>query len=509
MSTILQAFLILVPLYLVVKYVYRRFFSPLTKFPGPAFAACTKLYEAYHVLYKNDWLVNLEALHQQYGPVVRIGPHELHFNDHEFCLTHHKRADLAKCTSYYGLLNTLLGGLSSPHSHVERKSIIQPLFSGGTLSRFSATTLNSHLDSLHDRFLDIAGPGAKGYSSIVKPVNATHFLWAFTNDVMVSYLLDEDMGYLRDPDLTKVHDSLRAFSAIELATVLRTMPIARQAFDIFPSLRTFSPLGWLDALVMEHLGPLMKNQKDPEGHHEKDRGSVLARLFNQLGNDQQIVTQESAQALFIGNESLLSNLTFLLHNMMQNPECIQKLRAELDTLDVGTYGHRIWRDPRVVRLPYLDALCRESTRLSSPGWHRQPRMAPEPIEYRGTVIPPKTSMSFTLHMLEHDANLYPEPNSFKPDRWLGNSDEAQKARASSVTFGTGTRTCLGQFIARQVLRKTLACLVYNFNFSFAPEGEDEEAAQKAGEFKYLTTYPRKGYEGFLHVRLTPRFQNVC
>lgn len=49
------------------RYTYRAFFSPLAKFPGPRIAGATKLYEAYHVLIKNDWLENLERLHKRYG----------------------------------------------------------------------------------------------------------------------------------------------------------------------------------------------------------------------------------------------------------------------------------------------------------------------------------------------------------------------------------------------------------------------------------------------------------
>jgi hypothetical protein len=173
--------------------------------------------------------------------VVRIGPGELHFNDHEFCLAHHRRADLKKCTNYYGLLGTLLGGLSSPHLHAERKSIIQPLFNGSTLSQFSSTTMNAYIQSLCDRLSSAAG--ASGGRD---PVNITHYLFAYTSDVMVSYLVNEDMQYISSPGPQRVHDSLRAFSAIDLATMLRSMPPVKNMFDLFPALRKNSPLGWLD-----------------------------------------------------------------------------------------------------------------------------------------------------------------------------------------------------------------------------------------------------------------------
>ena len=53
--------------FVVCKSLYRRFLHPLAKFPGPTFPAVTRLFEAYHVLIKNDWLENLQDLHRQYG----------------------------------------------------------------------------------------------------------------------------------------------------------------------------------------------------------------------------------------------------------------------------------------------------------------------------------------------------------------------------------------------------------------------------------------------------------
>ncbi|KAI2469580.1 cytochrome P450 [Annulohypoxylon bovei var. microspora] len=487
------ALLSFVSLFVIIRVFYRLFLSPLSKFPGPKLAAASTLYEAYHVLVKNDWLENLRNLHEIHGPVVRLGPNELHFSDHEACLQHHNRADLRKCDNYYGLLNTLLGGLALPQAHSERKFMIQPLFTGSNLASFSGTEMNAQLETLHGKLTS--------FSDMKTSTNLTHVLWAYTNDIMTSYIFGEDLGFLNSPDLIAMHDSTRAFSAIDLATVLRSMPPIKKAFDILPSLRKVSPLGWLDALSSSYLERITKG--DALGPPEKGHKNVLSQLWRQIGNEQ-IVIEETAQAIFIGNESLMSNLTFLLHNMIQNPDCVTKLRAEIDrSLDVGTYGYQIWRDPKLLQLPYLDALCRESTRLSSPAWHRQPRQTSEPVTYNETVIPPMTSLSFTLHLLERDPVLYPDPETFKPDRWLGFGPDARKLRNNSVTFGTGTRTCLGQFIARHVLRKTLVAILYNFNISLWDEEID-----KAEGYRYLDTYPKKGHEGYLRVKLTPRFAEI-
>ncbi|TID01688.1 Trichodiene oxygenase [Colletotrichum higginsianum] len=472
-------------IYLVAKYIWRAFLCPLANFPGPRMAGITKLYEAYHVLIKNDWLENLISLHVQYGPVVRIGPNELHFIDHKFSLEHHKRPDLLKCDNYYGILNKLLGGLVSPSDHSKRAASMRPIFSGQTFAEF-APTMDKHIESLHSRLTDAAAD--------TEAVNLTHFLWAYTNDVMLSYVTEQDNGWLKNYDLGAVHDTTRAFSAIDLATIFRCMPPLKMMLDVFPAIRSYSPLGWLDELVASHLRPIVKSW-DGENSHQ----GILSRIFSEIGNETCAV-QESSQAIFIGNESLLSNLTFVVHHLVKNPECVKKIRAELDTLDIGTYGHRVWRDQKISGLKYLDAVCKESTRLSSPGWHRQPRQSQTPVDYHGTIIPAMTSLSFTLHLLEHDPELFPEPDTFKPERWLGYSEESKAARSHSVTFGTGTRTCLGQHIANKVLRKTVAFLVYNFNITLWNEKLDRTEG-----YRYLSTYPKKGHEGYMRVRLNPRF----
>jgi hypothetical protein len=55
----------------LVVSVYRLFFSPLAKFPGPKLAAATGLYETYFNLVKNGkYVFEIERLHKVYGAFV-------------------------------------------------------------------------------------------------------------------------------------------------------------------------------------------------------------------------------------------------------------------------------------------------------------------------------------------------------------------------------------------------------------------------------------------------------
>lgn len=93
-------------LYFIGLGVYRLFFSPLAKFPGPKLAALTFWVEFYHdVVRRGQYTFEIVKMHEKYGecietdalrtqkwlfntfslgPIVRITPDELHINDPDY-----------------------------------------------------------------------------------------------------------------------------------------------------------------------------------------------------------------------------------------------------------------------------------------------------------------------------------------------------------------------------------------------------------------------------------------
>lgn len=73
-------------LYLVAGSVYRLYFHRTSHIPGPKLAALTYLYQAYYDLfpYTGQWIFEQVRLHSVYGPIVRVGPDEVHIDDPEF-----------------------------------------------------------------------------------------------------------------------------------------------------------------------------------------------------------------------------------------------------------------------------------------------------------------------------------------------------------------------------------------------------------------------------------------
>lgn len=72
-------------IYILFVAVYRLHFSPIAQIPGPRIAALTSLYEFYHdCIHLGQFYYQIQKLHEQYGPIVRIGPNEVHIKDPDF-----------------------------------------------------------------------------------------------------------------------------------------------------------------------------------------------------------------------------------------------------------------------------------------------------------------------------------------------------------------------------------------------------------------------------------------
>lgn len=84
-SSLISYLVLLCVSYKVIQYTQRLFFHPLSKFPGPKICAASRLYEWYWDSYQHGRLwTQLPALHEKYGPIIRMGPDELHIQDPEY-----------------------------------------------------------------------------------------------------------------------------------------------------------------------------------------------------------------------------------------------------------------------------------------------------------------------------------------------------------------------------------------------------------------------------------------
>jgi Cytochrome P450 len=126
--------------YTLYPVIYRLYLSPVSSIPGPKLAAVTYFYEIYYDIVKNGTMFKrLQILHEQYGPIIRIYPHEVHVNDPDFFDTIYSSERRDKSEYHTRTTPNRLSafGTTDHDLHRRRPAALNPFFSKGQIRKFS------------------------------------------------------------------------------------------------------------------------------------------------------------------------------------------------------------------------------------------------------------------------------------------------------------------------------------------------------------------------------------
>jgi cytochrome P450 len=132
---------------------------------------------------------------------------------------------------------------------------------------------------------------------------------------------------------------------------------------------------------------------------------------------------------------------------------------------------------------YLDAVVKEALRIRPviPGVGRVVRG--EPFRLNGYEIPPGVEINPSIRVIHRRADLYPEPEAFRPERFLG---EDAPDTYTWLPFGGGTRRCLGASFALMEMRVVLSRVLERTQLAAA----DPRVAK--AQFRGITIAPKGG-----------------
>lgn len=158
-----------------------------------------------------------------------------------------------------------------------------------------------------------------------------------------------------------------------------------------------------------------------------------------LSNEQ--VRDEVLTMLAAGTQTTATTVAWALHTMSIRDDIQDRASAEIHEV----LGGRAMTFEDIERLDYLRRLLTETLRLYPPAWLLSRRATVE-VTLDGHVLPPGASIFFSPYAVHHDPSIFPDPDSFDPDRWL--PEPARKIpRPAFIPFGAGTRQCLGEGFA--------------------------------------------------------------
>lgn len=71
------------------------------------------------------------------------------------------------------------------------------------------------------------------------------------------------------------------------------------------------------------------------------------------------------------------------------------------------------------------------------------RTSNEAIRYQDWIIPPGTTISVMNYIVHTDEKIFPNPLEWRPERWIEAEQKGIKLDKYLVSFGKGTRQCIG------------------------------------------------------------------
>lgn len=215
----------------------------------------------------------------------------------------------------------------------------------------------------------------------------------------------------------------------------------------------------------------------------QDRGDLLSMLL--LAQDEegegtmtdQQVRDELLTLFLAGHETTANALTWAWYLLAQNHEADSRLRAEVD----AALGSRPPGAQDLATLPYTGAVFAEALRLFPPAWAIGRRTL-EDVELGGYTVPKGCVVLLSPYVTQRDARWFPEPEAFRPERWL-EEDEA-RPKFAYFPFGGGARVCIGERFAGMEGALLLATIAQRWQFRLAPGQRVEHKAQITLRPKY-------------------------
>jgi cytochrome P450 len=265
------------------------------------------------------------------------------------------------------------------------------------------------------------------------------------------------------------------------------------------------------SLLRASTNPLYQLIELQNAARREPRG-VLRHLLAIVDRQMYAVIRQRRRALGEGPGDDVLSLLLQARDEDGEPLTDPELRDELLSLVLAghetTANSLAWTFERLLRTPHAYDRLREVSRAGGPeadayveatiheGMRNRPvipmivRMVKRRWRLGDYVVPERTPVAVSIVALHHREDLYPDPHSFRPERFL----DGKPGTYTWMPFGGGIRRCLGASLAMAEQRVVLAAVARRTDLR-APDPKPERARQRN-----VTMIPRSGARAILTHR---------
>jgi len=369
----------------------------------------------------------LQKMARQFGDVVYLplGRQHIYYVGHpdairDILVTHQNKFKKSRMLER---ARVLLGdGLltSEGQHHRRQRRLVQPAFHRDRLAGYGAVMV--------DRAAILRDQWESG-----KPIDVLQEMMRLTLAIVAKTLFSTDVDSEADEigvALTQVFDLFEVI-LMPFSEILEKLPV--------PAVRRFKRARKrLDETIYRLIA-----ERRASGGDAGDLLSMLLLAQDEEGSggmtDEQV--RDEALTLFLaGHETTADALTWTWYLLSQNPEAEAVFHAELDRALAG----RLPTFDDLPQLRYTESVFAETLRLYPPAWGIG-RRALEDYPMGDFVIPARSVILMSPHVVHRDPRWFADPLTFRPERWM--AEDPARPKFAYFPFGGGARVCIGERFA--------------------------------------------------------------
>ncbi|KAK3943388.1 Pisatin demethylase [Diplogelasinospora grovesii] len=461
---------------IIVRSLYKRYASPLRKYPGPWLASVSRLWKVISTASGRTHLQHID-LHRKYGPIVRIAPNEVSLASPEAARTLLSAGKRFFKTPFYGVFpppeNPDIFTETREDVHAQKKRVANVPYSMAAMQQLSPF-INDTIELLARKIDEhISNNGG------VFDLGA--YLHYFAFDVLGEVAFSRQFGFLREgkdvENAIRTIDNSQTYNGIvgqipEVDHLLRRNPL----WQFIPWLSTKNAL--ITKMALEEMARRRPFDKDNSGllRSGDGRQDLMASLIQGHLKDPERFREGDVfavahGAIFAGSDSTASTMQSFFWHILAAPHVYQNLIKEIGSAAVEgaipLHGNITWNQSQ--SLAYLQACLKEAMRVRpAVGLNITRFVPPEGAELDGHFFPGGTSLAVNGWVLHRDKDIFgQDADNFRPERWLEDEERAKRMERYMFQFGGGSHVCIGRNLALLEINKVIPRLLRDYRFELA------------------------------------------
>ncbi|KAI1407130.1 cytochrome P450 [Hypoxylon sp. FL1857] len=432
-------------------------------YPGPIQGRLSPLYRAWLLLDGNG-PIHYANLHKKYGPVVQTGPNHYSISDPAVISTIYDSKNQFLKSKFYNVFRLFYRGRSlesvltaehpEPVKHL--KNILIKNLAG--CAHLFEDEVNDSVSLFMKQMRERQGQSID--------MSYWSFYWSF--DLTFALLFGRHYGFMASG--TDCNEWVyKSKNITDYAVLLGQRPewcswtLASNKFMTF--IRRFQLLpDPTESLVKE-----IENQiREHDAKNHRCGKSLICKVLSErpakdIGSPQHIEAVNIIfEAFFAAAAEIAVALTTVIYCLMRNPLTYERLVSQLrdDTNDGSS------EKAGVADNQLLTSVIKESLRLYPINPNPMERVVPSNgFETHGHFLPPGSIVSVPHYSTHRDTSIYgDDAEEFRAERWLeGDLSAIEQMDQNFLTFGKGTRACIGRSLAMLEIRTFLTVILENFD----------------------------------------------